>query len=545
VQRNALAYTAAALVLAAIAALTPPYMRFLIERIAIAGLFAVGFNLVFGLAGISSLGNAAFYGTGAYVAGIVGAQHGAAWFVVVPFAVALGTVLGATFGVFTARVRGIYALLLTLTLAQSLWGLASQNVALTQGDTGITGITGAMPLAIGDPRSGAMIVLVAALGGAVAWLMWTSTYGLMIVATATNEVRARALGLSIVRPRVIAFALSGALCALAGVMSAQLRGSVSPSDLDWPTSATVLIAALLGGTRTAFGPLLGALILVAAETLLGDLTGRWELILGAFMAFVAIVLPGGVIRARNRRLPHGVPCAIAPPRPAPAGLILQIDHLNYAIGGRALFADFSLSIAAGERHAIVGPNGVGKSTLFAIIGGDRRPDSGTIRLGGLDVSAQTTAQRARAGIGRTYQFGSLFDDRTVWENLAIAHAVARHGSFAIAGPLVSDAVVLGAVRASLARFGIEEIADARVGDIAYGTRRRVEIAVAFATDPRLVLLDEPTAGLERNEIAEVVAAIESLPREVALLVIEHDADVAARLCSRTTQLGGRIDADSA
>ena len=543
--RNPLAYTAAALVLASFAVLAPPYARFLIERIAIAGLFAVGFNLVFGLAGISSLGNAAFYGVGAYVAGIVGAQHGAPWFVVMPLAVILGAVLGAIFGVFTARVRGIYALLLTLTLAQSLWGLASQNVELTQGETGITGIAGAMPLAIGDPRSGALIVLLAALGVAGAWLVWTSTYGLIIAATATNEVRARALGLSIVRPRIIAFALSGALCALAGVMSAQLRGSVSPSDLDWPTSATVLIAALLGGTRTTFGPLLGALLLVAAETLLGDLTGRWQLILGAFMAIVAIVLPGGVIRARERRLPRGAPRAVAAQRPTPPGPILQIDRLDYAIGGRALFADFSLSIAAGERHAILGPNGVGKSTLFALIGGDRRPDSGTIRLGGLDVTLQTTAQRARAGIGRTYQFGSLFEARTVWENLAVAHAVARHGTFAMAGPLVSDAVVLGAVRASLARFGIEDIADARVGEIAYGTRRRVEIAVAFATDPRLVLLDEPTAGLERHEIAEVVAAIESLPREVALLVIEHDADVAARLCSRTTQLGGRIDADSA
>ena len=544
-RRNPLAYTAAALVLASFAALAPPYARFLIERIAIAGLFAVGFNLVFGLAGISSLGNAAFYGVGAYVAGIVGAQHGAPWFVVMPLAVILGAVLGAIFGVFTARVRGIYALLLTLTLAQSLWGLASQNVALTQGDTGITGIAGAMPLATSDPRSGALIVLLAALGGAVAWLVWTSTYGLIIAATATNEVRARALGLSIVRPRIIAFALSGALCALAGVMSAQLRGSVSPSDLDWPTSATVLIAALLGGTRTTFGPLLGALLLVAAETLLGDLTGRWQLILGAFMAIVAIVLPGGFIRGRERRLPRGAPHAVAAQRPTPPGPILQIDRLDYAIGGRALFADFSLSIAAGERHAILGPNGVGKSTLFALIGGDKRPDSGTIRLGGFDVTLQTTAQRARAGIGRTYQFGSLFEDRTVWENLAVAHAVSGHGTFAMAGPLVSDAVVLGAVRASLARFGIEDIANARVGEIAYGTRRRVEIAVAFATDPRLVLLDEPTAGLERHEIAEVVAAIESLPREVALLVIEHDAEVAGRLCSRTTQLGGPIDARSA
>ncbi len=532
--RKALAYAIAAIALAAIATIVPPYVRFLIERIAIAGLFAVGFNIVFGLAGISSLGNAAFYGLGAYTAGIAGAQYGAPWYVVMPLAVVSGLALGAVFGVFTARVRGVYTLLLTLTLAQSLWGLTSQNVALTQGDTGITGITRALPLAIADPRSSAVIVLLAALGGAVAWLTWSSTYGLLIAATAINEGRARALGLSIVRPRIIAFALSGALCALAGVMSAQLRGSVSPSDIDWPTSATVLIAALLGGSRTAFGPALGALILVLAETLLGDLTGRWQLLLGALMAIVAIALPAGIIRARSRSLPSG-PSNASGTTPL-VGSILEIEHLDYSIGDRVLFNDFSLSIAAGERHAIVGPNGVGKSTLFALIGGDRRVDRGTIRLAGIDVTMQKTAQRARAGIGRTYQFGSLFDERTVWENLAVAHAAA--GESLLATPLLGDRRVLSAVRASLQRFGIADIADSLVAEIAYGTRRRVEIAVAFATNPRLVLLDEPTAGLERHEIADVLDAIEALPRDVALLVIEHDAAVASRLCSTTTVLGG-------
>jgi len=538
---NARAYAVSALVVALFTALAPPYIRFVIERIAIAGLFAVGFNVVFGLAGISSLGNAAFYGAGAYAAGIAGAQHGAPWFVVLPLAVLTGTILGGVFGIFTARVRGIYNLLLTLVLAQSLWGLASQNVALTQGDTGITGITTALPLAIEDARSGSLIVLLAALGGATAWFVWTSTYGLRVLAASSNEERTRALGLGVVQPRIVAFALSGALCALAGVLSAQLRGSVSPSDIDWPTSATVLIATLLGGSRTVFGPALGALILVAAEMLLGDFTGRWQLILGGLMATVAIALPGGMIGARERRLPAGRGAVdIRSPGPS-IGAVLEIEHLDFAIGGRTLFRDFALTIGAGERHAIVGPNGAGKSTLFGIIGGDRRPDRGTIRFCGVDVTLQTTVQRARAGIGRTYQFGSLFEDRTVWENLALAHDAGRTNTARAIGPLVRDTDLLRIVRSSLERFGMNEIAQTRVSELPYGTRKRVEIAVAFATNPRLVLLDEPTAGLERSEIVDVLEAIESLPRGVALLVIEHDAAVAARLCSSTTYLGERSD----
>jgi len=539
VRRSVLAFGVAALVLALLATFAPPYLRYVIERLAIAALFAVGFNLVFGLAGIASLGNAAFYGVGAYVAGIVGAQHGAPWYVVMPLAIVAGALLGLVFGVFTARTRGIYTLLLTLTLAQSLWGLASQNVALTQGDTGITGIVGALPLSTTDPFFGALIVGIAALGCAFAWVVWDSTYGLIVAATAINEVRARSLGLRILVPRLTTFALSGGLCALAGVMSAQLRGSVSPSDIDWPTSAAVLIAALLGGSRTVFGPALGAFVLVGIETLVGDLTGRWQLILGALMALVAIALPTGLVSARPRTFRRVLRSSDDIALPPTIGPLLEIDALSYRIGGHTLFSNFGLRINAGERHAIVGPNGVGKSTLFALIGGERRPESGTIRFAGTDITRMTTSSRARAGIGRTYQFGSLFDPLTVWENLAIAHAAVRPASRSIARPLVTDGRLLGAVDRSLARFKLHALSDSRVGDLPHGTRRRVELAVAFATRPRLVLLDEPTAGLERTEIADVLAAIEALPRDVALLVIEHDADVAARLCTIVTQFGER------
>lgn len=537
-RRSVLAFVVASIGLALLATFAPPYLRYVIERLAIAALFAVGFNLVFGLAGIASLGNAAFYGIGAYVAGIVGAQHGAPWYVVMPLAIAFGALLGLVFGIFTARTRGIYALLLTLTLAQSLWGLASQNVALTQGDTGITGIVRALPLSTTDPLFGASVVGIAAVGCALAWLVWESTYGLIIAATAINEVRARSLGLRVLAPRLVAFALSGGLCALAGVMSAQLRGSVSPSDIDWPTSAAVLIAALLGGSRTVFGPALGAFVLVAIETLVGDLTGRWQLILGLLMTGTAIALPRGLVPPRARPY-RRVSMPVADVEfLVPIGPLLQIDRLSYELGGRALFSDFSLRVDAGERHALLGPNGVGKSTLFALIGGERFADSGTIRFAGSDIADRTPDARARLGIGRTYQFGSLFDTLSVWENLAIAHAAARSGGRSIVRPLVTDSALLGAVDRSLAHFDLRSLANAPVSSLPHGTRRRVEIAVAFATQPKLVLLDEPTAGLERSEISGVLDAIEALPRDVALLVIEHDPQVAARLCTTITRLGG-------
>ncbi len=535
--------TACALVLA------PPFVQFVLTRMLIAAIFAVGFNLVYGYAGIASLGHAAFYALGAYAVALASADSGGLAAAAVIASPLGGAALGIVFAFLTQRTRGIYTLLLTLMLAQGLWGLVSQNVGVTGGDNGIAGIARAPVLAA--PGAFGLAVLVALVVAALAVQRFVdSPPGLIVVAGRESEPRVAAFGFSILSYRAAAFALSGAICAFAGVLHAYAGGSVTPLVAHWSTSAAALVAAILGGPAFVLGPALGASSLVLLETVASSLTQRWETFYGLALIATIVFVPRGLLDALKS---HAPPVAREPaeqahlaaaPAEEPRALgepLLELANVEVAYEGTPILRDCSLVLRAGERVAIVGPNGAGKSTLFAAICGDVALDGGRIRFAGKDVSAAGADARARAGLGRTYQFGAVPRALSVRAFLELAHlARTRRDAWSFA-PLAGMPGLQSEVAATLERTGLGAYADVPIGELSAGAQRVVEIVGALAAGPRVLLLDEPTAGLDEDDRRRVVRLISDLPRTIGILLIEHDRDVVAKLVDRVGELAaGRI-----
>jgi branched-chain amino acid transport system ATP-binding protein len=215
---------------------------------------------------------------------------------------------------------------------------------------------------------------------------------------------------------------------------------------------------------------------------------------------------------------------------------LQLDGLKKAFGGLPATNNVSLDVPAGERRLIIGPNGAGKTTLFNLITGALRPDAGTIRLFGEDVSRLKPHQRAHRGMARTYQIITLFPKDSLEHNVVLSLlglSTARWDTFR---PLAGQAGLHDEARRILGRVGLEENAARPIAEVSYGEKRRVEIAMALAQRPKLLLLDEPLAGLSREERSGIKALITGIPRDVTVIMIEHDMDIALDLADRVTVL---------
>ena len=215
---------------------------------------------------------------------------------------------------------------------------------------------------------------------------------------------------------------------------------------------------------------------------------------------------------------------------------LQISGLKKAFGGLPATNDISLEVEAGERRLIIGPNGAGKTTLFNLITGDLKRDAGTIRLFGEEVQRLRPHQRAHRGLARTYQIITLFSGATLEHNVALSLLGLDRARWNMFGPLAGYGHLYDEARAVLARVGLDDLAARRLSEVSYGEKRRVEIAMALAQKPRVLLLDEPFAGLSREEHAALSRLIGAIPRETTLVMIEHDMDTALDLAERITVL---------
>ena len=222
----------------------------------------------------------------------------------------------------------------------------------------------------------------------------------------------------------------------------------------------------------------------------------------------------------------------------PAGLsvpALEISNLRKRFGGVAATQDVSLRVMPGERRLLIGPNGAGKTTLFNLVTGDLRADAGSIRLFGRELRGLSTRRRVRAGLGRTYQVLTLFAQETLMHNLGLA-LVGRGGGWRPWGAFAARPGLREAAEAALAQVGLAGRGQAIVAETAYGERRRLELAMALALQPRVLLLDEPLAGLSAAERETVAALLQGLPRTITVVLIEHDMDMALAFAERITLL---------
>jgi branched-chain amino acid transport system ATP-binding protein len=228
------------------------------------------------------------------------------------------------------------------------------------------------------------------------------------------------------------------------------------------------------------------------------------------------------------------------------GPALEVIGLRKAFGGLAVTQDVSLTIRPGERRLIIGPNGAGKTTLFNQISGDLRLNAGRIRLFGTDITRLPPYKRAQRGLSRTYQIITLFAGDTIEHNVSLGLLGLRPTRWQMWRPMSHYPDIAAQARRALDAVGLLQLADHPISDIAYGERRRVELAVALAQRPRVLLLDEPLAGLSNAERSTVKALIASIPRETTVVMIEHDMDTALDLAETATLLNyGRVIVDGA
>jgi branched-chain amino acid transport system ATP-binding protein len=215
---------------------------------------------------------------------------------------------------------------------------------------------------------------------------------------------------------------------------------------------------------------------------------------------------------------------------------LEVRELRKSFGGLPAADGISLEVARGERRLVIGPNGAGKTTLFNLISGDLAPDSGSVRIFGEEVGGLRPDQRAHRGVARTYQILTLFPGSTLAHNVILALLGLSPSRWQVFSSLARRADLRERAHAVLAKVGLEAVAGRLVAEVSYGEKRRLEIAMALAQEPRLLLLDEPLAGLSAEERRVVQSLVEAIPRDITVVMIEHDIDAALAFAERITVL---------
>jgi branched-chain amino acid transport system ATP-binding protein len=216
--------------------------------------------------------------------------------------------------------------------------------------------------------------------------------------------------------------------------------------------------------------------------------------------------------------------------------MLRVEGLSMSFGGLAVTRDVSLSLAAGDRVALIGPNGAGKTTFVNLVAGLLSPNAGRVLLGGEDVTALGMVERVRRGLVRTFQVTRLFRELTVFENVALPVLQREQATGAIFAQVRRNGALRAEVEELLRTLGLQDHSARPVKEMAYGQQRLVEIAIALALRPKVLLLDEPAAGVPREEASRLLAVIEALPADIAILMIEHDMDLVFRFARRVMVL---------
>lgn len=528
-------------------------------------IFAVSLNLILGYAGLPSLGHAAFFGCGAYAVGLL-AQSGIHSFVIALTVAVVGSaLLGLALGPILLRTRATYFLMATLAVGEVMRNLAISWRSVTNGDDGLYGIK--LPGYLADGRHfyffllTALVVIVAAIA-----MLMRAPFGHTLRAVRDNRSRASVLGISPLTLEMSAFVISAAIAGFAGATFAYAKGFVSPGVLSVETSADVLLMVILGGPATLLGPVAGAVVIEAIRGIGSTYTNRWLTILG-LLAVVVALDPRQYFGRRSRKTPAvsasgeaGSESKAAKPPVKPlarqstaasrrgpsARIAMGADGVAKHFGGLSVLNDISLNIAEGERRGLIGPNGAGKTTFLNILSGLTQPNSGRIHFGDRDITSMLPSKRAKLGIGRTFQIGNLFDENTVRENIVLG-LLARDGhSLHFARTLSRYDKLQNEASQLLDEWGLRDWERVPVKLLAYGQRRLVEIVLAVSQRPKVLLLDEPAAGLSGNETKVIIQTISALDPQLSLLIVEHDMDLVFSVCDSVTVIAnGRVLAEGA
>jgi branched-chain amino acid transport system permease protein len=417
------------------------------------------------------------------------------------------------------------------------------------------------------------------LGLVIARRIVRSPVGVVLRSIRDNPLRAAAVGHDIQSYKLLAFVVAAAYAGFAGGLLGVLQGFMPPDAFTFDTSGQLVMQTAIGGAGTLFGPLVGAAIWLYLSDFFQDvlhLGSTWKLVLGIVFVLLVVFLKHGVIggvkdlitlaagaRAKRREAiesdPNAAPEPSQPQRtpalpkmPAPATappvgeIILETKQLTRRYGGLVANRDIDFAIRRGELRGVIGPNGAGKSTFFKMLTCEVAPSSGRIVFENQDITGWNATRVCQVGLTKSYQVNQLFTRMSVRENILIAALAQKRGPFR--PDMLRDAMrvpgLIEEVEESLALVNLSARATTAVSELAYGEKRRLEIGLALATKPSLLLLDEPLAGMSPRERVETVQLLKTIREGRTLIVIDHDMDAIFEMAERITVLSeGRILAE--
>ena len=555
-----------------------------INRILIWGLFGLGFDLLFGYTGLLSFGQSAFFGTGGMFAAYLLTE---ANFPYVLTSIVIGSLVagavGYLVGLIALRRTGIYFAMITVAIAEVFFFAEFNPLSdFTGGENGLPGVpTPSFNLGFITLRFDTDLSMYSFLafwyfiGLVIALRIVRSPVGAIFRALRDNPLRASALGHNIHGYKLTAFVVAAAYAGFAGGLLAIMQGFMPPDAFMFDTSGQLVMQTAIGGAGTLFGPLIGAAVWLYLSDFLQNalhLGATWKLVLGVVFVLLVCFLRRGIVGAivdlyrlavARRKTTQPVERAVSPiASPATVQVvakpmladrrraehassepILQAMCLTKRYGGLAANSDIDFVVNHGEMRGIIGPNGAGKSTFFKMLTCETTPTSGRIVFEGRDITGMSVTDVCQLGLTKSYQLNQLFERLTVRQNLRIAALGQIRGKFKLDlfrglhnVPGLDDQV-----DQTLALVNLTERPDTPVSELAYGEKRRLEIGLALATLPSLLLLDEPLAGMSPRERVETVALLKSIARGRTMIIIDHDMDSLFELVERITVLQeGRV-----
>jgi len=544
-----------------------------VNRILVWGLFGLGFDILFGYTGLLSFGQSAFYGTGGFVAAYLLTRAG---FPHVITALVIGMVVAAAvgwlIGMLALKRTGIYFAMITVAIAEIFFFVEFNPLSdWTGGENGLPGVPTPM-IDLGFTKlnftSGwslyPFLAFVYFIGLTIALRIVHSPVGAVLAAIRENPLRAQAVGHNVHAYKLTAFVIAAAYAGIAGGLLGVLQGFMPPDAFMFDTSGQLVIQTAIGGRGTLIGPLVGAAVWLFLQDLLQatfKLGAAWKLVLGlVFVVLVSFLREGivGLVRdlwrkatGRGGEAPTAVPVATADEEPVAThddkthhadasftGPVLQAVGLTKHYGGVKANSDIDFTVNAGELRGIIGPNGAGKSTFFKMLTCEVPPTSGKILFEGRDITGKDVTDVCQLGLTKSYQVNQLFNRLTVRENVTIAALAELRGKFKLDLLRSIDKVpgLQEQVARTLRLVRLEARADAPVSQLAYGEKRRLEIGLALASSPSLLLLDEPLAGMSPSERVETVKLLKSIAKGRTMVIIDHDMDALFELAGRITVL---------
>jgi branched-chain amino acid transport system permease protein len=547
-----------------------------VNRILVWGLFGIGFDILFGYTGLLSFGQSALYGTGGMVAAYLLTRAGFPHVITaLVIGMAAAAIVGYLVGLVALRRTGIYFAMITVAIAEVFYFAEFNPLSQwTGGENGLPGVpTPKLDLGFATLSFTTgwslypFLAFCYFIGIVVALRIVRSPVGAILRAIRENPLRAAAVGHNVHAYKLAAFVIAAAYAGLAGGLLGVMQAFMPPDAFMFDTSGQLVMQTVIGGRGTLFGPLVGAAVWLFLEDFLQGalkLGAAWKLVLGIVFVLLVCFLRQGIIGgirdlyhlARGRRssqpaadatrpaaaVSH-VPAAPAHRANAYDGPILQAQGLTKRYGGLVANQDIDFSVAHGEIRGIIGPNGAGKSTFFKMLTCEVAPTSGRIVFEGRDITGMSVTEVCQLGLTKSYQVNQLFNRLTVRDNVVISALATLRGKFRL-DLLRHVSKVPGLAQQvdhTLELVGLAARAGLPVSELAYGEKRRLEIALALASSPSLLLLDEPLAGMSPSERVETVRLLKAIAHGRTLIVIDHDMDALFEIVQRVTVLQeGRV-----